>query len=125
MTVRYRFKKVVGAGEVLSLKVRLVEGNSPGNVIAEWEHSSVTNAYTDGEQTLTPGEFALIGDFDDLYVEFEAIEVLPSLLLNNSHVLLNDGSYVLLNHSHLPDDSLTDDDMDLLIDGYGDILVAG
>jgi hypothetical protein len=73
MTVRYRFKKVVSAGETLSMKVRLIEGDSPETTIAEWEHSDVDETYVTEEQELTAPQFALISDFDDLYLEFEAV----------------------------------------------------
>lgn len=101
MTVRYRFKKVVSAGEVLSLKVRLIEGDAPGTTIAEWEHDGVADTYTDGEQELTSGQFALISDFDDLYLEFEAISGALEVILpgefDASYLLTDETSGVAIN----------------------------
>jgi hypothetical protein len=68
-TFEWPMEIVQGGGTtVMSLNVRLFEGATE---IAEWTHASIPDTFTTAEQTLTGPQFAAIGDFSDLFVEFD------------------------------------------------------
>ena len=53
---------------VADLKVRLMQGTTQ---IAEWSHADIADTFAVTEQTLTAPQFAAIGDFAVLEVEFD------------------------------------------------------
>lgn len=69
-TVRYRCKRE--GTDAANLTVRLYEATSPPTLIMEFDHGSVTDAFATYTHNLTATEFAAIGDFNNLYLEFEA-----------------------------------------------------
>lgn len=67
--VRYRFQKNSSGGQVLSLTVRLLQGNT---TIASTTHTNVANGFTLGTFTLSGAEADSITNYADLYLQFEA-----------------------------------------------------
>jgi hypothetical protein len=65
--VRYRYRKQ--GGEVIDLRVRLLEGTTER---ASWTHSAITTSYVTAEQTLTAPEKAAVTDWSNLFLEFRA-----------------------------------------------------
>jgi len=67
--VRYRFKKTSSYDQ--QLIVSLKQGTT---LIASWVHTGggLTETFQTVEQTLSGGEVALITDFNNLYIEFQA-----------------------------------------------------
>jgi hypothetical protein len=65
--VVYRYRRLDTT--TVSMKVRLMEGVT---TIVEWEHISLPDDWTTVIQTLTTGQAGNIGDYSDLFLEFEA-----------------------------------------------------
>lgn len=65
--VLYRYRKA-GTAQV-DLGVRLLEGTTE---IAAWSHTNISGSFVNGEQALTAPQFAAIGDFNNLFIEFNA-----------------------------------------------------
>ena len=68
-TVRYRYRKKGDAGVPLNMTVSLIQGAS--TTIASWTHTDISASFTTAEQSLTVAEFALISDFNDLFIQFD------------------------------------------------------
>lgn len=68
-TLRYRLKADT-ANETLDVTVRLMQGAS--TEIASWSHAGISTTETTHTQVLTAPQIALITNYQDLFVEFEA-----------------------------------------------------
>lgn len=98
--IRYRYRS--SGPDADKMTVRLKEGTT---VIAEWEHAAITTTYVTAAQTLTAGQKAAIGDWSNLYIEFEARPLSPPTyvarylkwqgLTAGSSETVNDGTMVL------------------------------
>lgn len=65
--VMYRYSKS-GSAQI-DLGVRLLEGTTE---IAVWSHTNISTSFITAEQTLTGPQFSAIGDFANLFIEFNA-----------------------------------------------------
>jgi hypothetical protein len=68
--VAYRYRKS-GTAQI-DLTVRLLEGTTQ---IAAWSHTNIVSTFVTGEQTLSGAQFSAIGDFNNLFIEFNANNV--------------------------------------------------
>jgi hypothetical protein len=75
-TIRYRYAKDASGGATINLTVQLrqdyVDEGTPGTLIKEWQHSDISNTFTEGGGTLTEGEAGNITDYSNLYLRFLA-----------------------------------------------------
>lgn len=70
--VRYRYRKVGGAGVQLDLVVQLRQGyvneGTPGTLIKAWTHTNISTTSVTAEPTLTGGEADAITDYTSLFL---------------------------------------------------------
>jgi hypothetical protein len=70
-TLRYRYQKNASTGS-MDLTVQLRQGTT--EVIAEWIHTNISNAWTTTSQTLTTDQADYITDYSNLHVAFIATQ---------------------------------------------------
>lgn len=75
VTVRYRYRKKGDPNLTMNLTASLLQGAS---TIASWQHDDIGSDFVTAEQALTAPQFALISDFNDLFIQFSASTVLPA-----------------------------------------------
>lgn len=73
-TIRWRYKKdIAGGGSVtivMNLRQDYVDESSQGTLIKSFTSGNISDTWTTGQVTLTPGEADLITDYTNLYLRF-------------------------------------------------------